>query len=100
MTLFDVKYVSIQPFILQSESPSEFEMNALAIYLLGSLCFVVGALMEFSLIVLIDRLHSIRIKEDKNRKEDQQAYNNTKNFSTNTRKQLNCLLYFIRKQKF
>ena len=61
--------------ILQSESPSELELNALGSYLLGSLCFVVGALIEFALVVLINRVGSTGSKDEKNRLETHRVYN-------------------------
>ena len=40
---------------LQSESPSGSTLNALGIYLICSLVFVVGALLEFGVVVLLSR---------------------------------------------
>ena len=39
-------------FYVQSESPSESELNALAIYLLVCLAFVVCALAEFAMVII------------------------------------------------
>ena len=79
--MFDLSCAKYKPtfIFLQSESPSEFELDALGIYLLGSLSFVVGALVEFAFVVLADRVRSTRTKEDKNRMEAQQVNNSVKN---------------------
>ena len=61
-----MKYVSIQPFILQSESPSESDLDALGIYLLGSLSFVIGALIEFAFVIILNRIHTSRTKYEEN----------------------------------
>ena len=66
-------------YTLQSKSPAEFELNALGVYLLGSLCFVVGALVEFAVVVLVDRVRSARTGDQKNKVETQQFYNTAKN---------------------
>ena len=47
--------------LFQSESPSETDVDALGLYLLCSLSFVVGALIEFSIVVLLNRVRSNKI---------------------------------------
>ena len=42
-------------FYFQSESPSGSDLNALGVYLLCSLVFVVGALIEFAVVILLNR---------------------------------------------
>ena len=42
-------------FMLQSESPSGSDLNALGIYLLSGLVFVLGALIEFAVVILLSR---------------------------------------------
>ena len=46
---------NISLYSFQTESPSGSELNALGIYLLSSLIFVVGALMEFAAVILLSR---------------------------------------------
>ena len=45
-------------FIFQSESPSGSDLNALGVYLLCSLAFLVCALIEFGFVVLLSRAPS------------------------------------------
>ena len=42
--------------ISQSESPSQSDLNALGIYLLCSLSFVFGALVEFAVVIVINQM--------------------------------------------
>ena len=57
---------------MQSESPSVSDLNALGVYLLTSLCFVVGALIEFAVVLLLDRPLLNVTKRKENRIENQQ----------------------------
>lgn len=49
-------------FVFQHEGPSESDLNALGIYFLCSLFFVVGAIIEFSTLVLFKRLLTFQPK--------------------------------------
>ena len=47
-------------FYVQSESPSESELNALAIYLLVCLAFVVCALAEFAMVIIFHQRSNLK----------------------------------------
>ena len=55
-----------------SESPSVSDLNALGVYLLTSLCFVVGALIEFAVVILLNRTLLNVSKREENRIGSQQ----------------------------
>ena len=70
-------------FILQSDSPSESDLNALGIYLIVSLCFVVGALVEFAFAILLTRIISTRTKDKPGgikTEQDERTYNGVQNY--------------------
>ena len=63
-------------FNFQSESPSESELNALGIYLLACLAFVVSGLAEFAITLLIHhRRNSRKVSKNAHHSEDKKNEN-------------------------
>ena len=52
--------VNLYSTVFQSESPSESDLNALGHYLLTSLFFVVGAMIEFAIVIMVNRIRTIK----------------------------------------
>ena len=50
--------ISVFSLIFQNESPSESDLNALGKYLLVSMIFVVAAMIEFAIVVMVNRMSS------------------------------------------
>ena len=61
-------------FLFQSESPSGTQLNALGIFLLSSLVFVVAALIEFSAVLFLSN-RTPKDKQLENKKEGLKEFN-------------------------
>ena len=76
MRVLDIKSLY---FYVQSESPSESELNALGIYLLVCLAFVVCALAEFAMVIIFHQRSNLKAagtittEEKKNRIKDNRS---------------------------
>ena len=57
-------------FILQSESPSESALTALGFYMLCSLAFMVVALIQFAVAVILDRMQLSKGQKAENSRND------------------------------